>query len=175
MKPLHATQRKKSRRGFTLIELLVSLTLFSIVVSIAVGGFVRALRIQRQLAAFVAANGNVSLAIEQMSREIRTGRNFTAPREDELAFTNARNEAVVYALDPASGTITRQAGIKPAAAIISDTIIVKSLNFTLQFPRTDDNYPARITASLVVSPKANGVDTSEVRIQTTVSARSLGT
>lgn len=169
----HNTTRHRS--GFTIVELLVALTLFSIVVSIAVGGFVRALRIQRQLAAFVAANGNVSLAIEQMAREIRTGRDFSSPRADVLAFTNARSQAVTYEFDATRSTVTRRVDLGDAAPIVSETIYVRSLNFSLLFSRTDDPYPTRVTVSLVVSPKGDNVGQTEVRLQTTVSARSLGT
>jgi len=165
----------KRRSGFTIVELLVALTLFSIVVSIAVGGFVRALRIQRQLAAFVAANGNVSLAIEQMAREIRTGRDFSSSRPDVLSFTNARGEQVVYALDDARDAVTRRVDLGDAAPITSETVIVDALSFALLFERTDDPYPTRVTIGLSVAPKGDNVGQSEVRLQTTISARSLGT
>ncbi len=60
-------------RGFTIVELLVAMGIFLIVVEIAVGGFVNALRAQKQVAALIAAEGNADLALEQMAREIRTG------------------------------------------------------------------------------------------------------
>ncbi len=47
-----------SRAGFTLVELLVAIALFSIAVSVAVGGFVRVLRTQRQIVALIAANSS---------------------------------------------------------------------------------------------------------------------
>ena len=57
--------------GFTLVELLVAIGVFSILISVAVGTFARALRTQRQTAALIAANSNASLVLEQMAREIR--------------------------------------------------------------------------------------------------------
>jgi prepilin-type N-terminal cleavage/methylation domain-containing protein len=62
---------KKS--GFTLVELLITIALFTIIVSIAVGGFTNALKTQRQVSSLIATQSNVSLALEQMTREIRTG------------------------------------------------------------------------------------------------------
>jgi len=69
---LHNNHNHKSS-GFTLVELMVAIALFSILVSMAAGGFVRALRSERQVAAMMAAESNISLAMEEMTREIRTG------------------------------------------------------------------------------------------------------
>ncbi len=65
--------RDRKNGGFTLIELLVAIALFSIIVSVAVGGFVNALRTQRQITSLISAQSNAGLAIEQAAREIRTG------------------------------------------------------------------------------------------------------
>ncbi|MBS3903257.1 MAG: type II secretion system protein [Anaplasmataceae bacterium] len=67
---------QERRSGFTLVESLVAVGIFATVISLAAGGFVQALRTQRQLEGVISANSNASLAIEQMSREIRTGRAF---------------------------------------------------------------------------------------------------
>ena len=64
---------KNQQQGFTLVEVLVAIGLFSIVVAIGMGGFVQALRTQREIAALISAQSNASVALEQMAREIRTG------------------------------------------------------------------------------------------------------
>ncbi|MGD1003683.1 MAG: type II secretion system protein [Minisyncoccia bacterium] len=61
------------KKGFTLIEMLVTVSLFAIIITIAVGGFTNAERTQRQVSSLISAQSNVSLALEQMSRDIRTG------------------------------------------------------------------------------------------------------
>src|SRR5262249_39846319 len=58
--------------AFTLIELLVAIALFSTLVAIATGGFVNALRSERQASAMMAAESNVDIALEEMAREMRT-------------------------------------------------------------------------------------------------------
>ena len=65
--------RARHTKGFTLVELLVAMALFSILMAIAAGGFVRALRSEREVSAMMAAESNVKLALEQMAREMRTG------------------------------------------------------------------------------------------------------
>jgi prepilin-type N-terminal cleavage/methylation domain-containing protein len=98
--------RRVQRQGFTLVELLVSIALFSILVSIAAGGFVNALRTERQAAAMMAAESNVSIALEQMAREMRTGYLFCndiANNGNPTAI--CQNPGSVYgtAINPSSG------------------------------------------------------------------------
>jgi prepilin-type N-terminal cleavage/methylation domain-containing protein len=64
---------KDTKKGFTLIELLITVGLFTIIITIAVGGFTNAIRTQRQVSSLISAQSNVSLALEQMARQIRTG------------------------------------------------------------------------------------------------------
>ena len=61
------------KKGFTLVELLITVGLFTIIIAIAVGGFTNAIRTQQQVSSLISAQSNVSLALEQMTRAIRTG------------------------------------------------------------------------------------------------------
>lgn len=168
---------KDSRRsGFTIVELLVAMTVFSIVVAIATGAFIRALRTQRQLVAFAAANSNVSLVLEQMAREVRVGRSFVQGGTSELTFTNARGERVTYEYENAgTGVIYRRAGNAEAQQLTSDNVDVRNLRFRLAHEDDEDGYPARVTVTVEVTPKELGVSASVIRVQTTVSARDIGT
>lgn len=164
------------RSGFTIVELLVAMTVFSIVISIATGAFIRALRTQRQLVSFAAANSNVSLVLEQMAREIRVGRDFTQSDEKQLSFTNGRGEAVTYSYETGeAGGIYREVGTNRAQQLTADNVDVRDLRFILRFSDPEDAYPARVTIGIAVSPKELGVAASVIRVQTTVSARNLGT
>ena len=58
------------------MELVVAMTLFIIVVSIATGAFIHALKDQRDIRRLTSANSNISQALEIMAREVRTGENF---------------------------------------------------------------------------------------------------
>ena len=158
---LHDSCYKKG--GYTLIELLVSIGIFSIIVTIAVGGFVRALNTQKQATSLMAVNTNVASTIELMEREIRTGTNFSSLSPEILNFVNAKGESVSYAL-------VGEAIEKDGSKITDDNVSVKYLNFQL-FNIVD--YPSRINVSLGVSPKERGVEFGIINIQTTISSRNL--
>jgi prepilin-type N-terminal cleavage/methylation domain-containing protein len=70
---LISSKNQSRSSGFTLVELLVAIALFSILVAIAAGGFVRALRTEREVASMMSAESNISIALEEMTREMRTG------------------------------------------------------------------------------------------------------
>lgn len=65
--------RTRTTGGFTLIEMIVSLTLFSAVITIAVGAFLVLLAANKQLQEEQAVLTNLSFALDSMTREIRTG------------------------------------------------------------------------------------------------------
>jgi prepilin-type N-terminal cleavage/methylation domain-containing protein len=174
-----------AQAGFTLIEMMVAMTLFAVVVSIAAGGFVQALRTQRQTMALMAANDAMSFTVEQISREIRTGRDFSvANGGSELLFTNSKGQGVAYCFrdntysDPnAQNTVGRAvidappASCAAAKTISADTVRVRDLNFQLL---NDPLFPPRVTLVFAVSPKSEpGVKDAVYHLQSTVSARNF--
>lgn len=173
----------KNRSGFTLIELLVAFGIFAIVISIAVGGFIQALRSQRQLAALLTANSNVSLIIEQIAREIRTGTDFCFNRTScsspsHLSFINADNVRITYCLVGRSVERLEGNGIcggGNSRKVTADNVNVRYLNFRFFGNRTNDNYPPRITINIGLSPMTLGVSEAVIDLQTTISSRLLDT
>jgi prepilin-type N-terminal cleavage/methylation domain-containing protein len=175
---------RNNRRGFTLIELLIAVSLFAIAVAIAAGGFVRALRTQRQLIALISANSSASLAIEQIAREIRTGSGFDCSAGvpnafggltcQDLSFTNAAGEPVVYSLqadaDGADDVLARTAGTGAPEALTPADTQISNLQFILF---NNSAYPPRITITMGVTAKSYGLDSSVTNLQTTVSSRAL--
>ena len=181
MKKIH--QPAGARKGFTLIELLVAIGLFSVVVSISAGGLVQAFRTQRQAAALISANSNVSLALEQIAREIRTGYDFcktvNCPNQNQLFFKNAKKQSVAYCL--IGGSIQRAVGAVTCSGdtfrkITADNVEVKDLRFRVlwQYPpggAPGDNFQPRIIISVGVTSKEASLKDHAVYIQTTVSPR----
>lgn len=167
--------------GFTIVELLVAIAVFSTVISIAAGGFVTALKTQRQTAALISANSNVSLIIEQMMREIRTGYDFCQNNQscleggdDMISFTKGDGERVTYCL--ANSAIYRGSavGICDTAnfqKITADNVFVRSLKFLVKGGSPNDNLQPRVTILVGISSNEPGVSGSVIYLQTTVSSR----
>jgi prepilin-type N-terminal cleavage/methylation domain-containing protein len=167
------------RKGFTMIELLVAVGLFAIVTSIAMGGFANALRTQRQSAGLIGANSNVSLVLEQISREIRTGYDFcvngqNCPSLGELSFKNAKKQVVTYCLDQGGimrGTGPGGCGAAGIQKITADNVLVQHLEFYLDGNRPGDGRQPRITIAIGVSSKESGISGNVINLQTTLSPR----
>jgi prepilin-type N-terminal cleavage/methylation domain-containing protein len=181
------------QKGFTLIELLIAMSLFVVFISIASGGFVRALRTQRAIVALMAVNDNASLALEQMSREIRTGYNFCTKDNpvnslsngefldcaklpyNELMFVNASNKVVFYRLE--NGAIFREVLDGTNEKITGDNVRVRNFNIKLMGNKKADGFPPRITISISVSPESDISYLNDIytNVQSTISSRSLDT
>lgn len=185
-------QRCNSRnntRGFTILELVVAIGLFSIILTIAVGGFVRVLRTQREAAALLGANSAASLALEQIAREVRTGHFFCNGEETpgcdcvdsgscvlsrDIWFVNAEGRLVIYRL--LDGVIERSIdGNVNFEPITPSNVFVDHLFFAFFGNRRSDGFPPRITISLGAGIHAAGTGRGIINLQTTVSARLIDT
>ena len=155
----------QSKRGFTMIELLVAISLFVVVVSVASGVFIKSLRTQRQIVSLMAANDNASLALEQMIREIRTGRSFST-NGSQLSFTNYLEEPVTYELD--LGSIK-----KNGKSITASNVNVSYFNISLLGEGLNDGRSTRATIGLGVSAKGSSLESFVTNLQTTVSVRTI--
>ncbi|MGB7957378.1 MAG: prepilin-type N-terminal cleavage/methylation domain-containing protein [Minisyncoccia bacterium] len=191
--------RARHTKGFTLVELLVAVALFSILMAIAAGGFVRALRSEREVSAMMAAESNVNLALEQMAREMRTGYLFChdpgVPSPNEacascsvvalgatqvwtcptIEFYNASGEKVDYSLD-ANNVLERADSAENSGLpepLTSDNISVTDLNFTIFGNVEGDTWNPRVTVAIGVQPNDNTVTWSTANLETTISARSI--
>lgn len=162
----------ENQAGYTIAEMIVAMGIFLILISIASGSFVRILRTQRETVSLLAANGNASLAMEQISREIRTGGAFSN-FGDEFHFTNSKNESVIYRLNSSSGKIERSSDGVAFNEITADNVRVNNLDFILFNGTPGDQYPTRITAVLQASPSNYSGGNSAINLQNTISARVL--
>jgi prepilin-type N-terminal cleavage/methylation domain-containing protein len=68
--------KRHSQQGFTLIELMTSLAIFTIIVTISLGSILGIFAANRKSRALRAIMGNLNLAVETMSREMRYGSNY---------------------------------------------------------------------------------------------------
>ena len=179
----HHQQRHSS--GFTLVELLVTIALFSILISIAVGGFVRALRTEREVSGMMATESNASIALEEMTREMRTGYAFIGVGNCSLTsqqsqacrgvqFYNANGQQVAY-IQNANGALTRTTA-SSSYPLMGGNVSTTFLSFTLfgDVNGVDNtHWPPRVTISLGVAPSSTNLSFSTINLQTTVSARGI--
>jgi prepilin-type N-terminal cleavage/methylation domain-containing protein len=186
------------KKGFTLIELLVAIGIFSITIAIAVGGFVHALRTQREIAALVAVQSNASTVLEQMARELRTGYLFchdpgvNTPNSTCLSacvvsgnewrcdglldFYNANSQNVDYRLNPATQALERtNSGAFGYVPFTGGNVKLNYLTFRLFGQTEGDHWAPRITIMMGVSPSSTDATlmSNKVNLQTTVSVRSI--
>ncbi len=153
------------RRGFTVIELMVAMSMFVVLIGVATGTFLETLRVQRIVTELSAANNNATQAIEQISREIRTGYSFeqsTPP--DILKFINYKNETIIYKMENSDKIARSNDGGSTWNAITAPEVKVKRFNV---YVTTGANVMPRVTVVIsIAGPKNIDVD-----LQTTISSR----
>lgn len=162
---------KKDTRAFSIIEFLAALSLFVIIISMAVSIFLRALRTQKTALLLMEANDNASLIIEGMSLEIRPGINFKSNGKD-LEFSMATTgDFIRYQLKEdylEKGVKKTIEGEFDYQRITPDSIGINDFRI---FLGPTNNYPPRITVSLAASPKDEFLKDIAINIQTTISSR----
>ncbi len=171
-------------KAFVLIELIVALGIFSIIMAITTGGFINFLKTQRQTSSFAFVNNTLSVVLEQMTKEIRTGKNFSVDGvpcqpQSAISFDNAKGKHVIYYLE--SGTVKRG---ESATVILTDCslgqaitgskVSVGYLKFIVLNNQSGSGYPPRITVLVGANPNNEYASIYSVNLQTTVSSRKLG-
>jgi len=157
------------RDGFTIVELLVALSLFAIVVSVVAGVFASSMRTQRAVTMLMAANDNASLVLEQMSREVRTGFQFSISLGgNKLRFINQYGEPVSYELNDSVGSLERN-----GVSLTSENVLVNYLSFGLLGEEVGDGQSTRVIIRIGVSSTDERVKDIVTSLQTSVSSRQL--
>jgi type II secretory pathway pseudopilin PulG len=157
-------------KAFTLAELLVAMSVFIVIVSIAVGVFLRTIKNERRLITTMNMMSNLNFSLEQIAREIRGGYLFSGSPNvctSTIAFKNFEGADIVYSLD--GGTILRN-----NLPLTSSNINVGDLCFLLiNSSSTEICDPWRIGIFLSVAPRQSEDFIKPFYIQTTVSSRIL--
>lgn len=99
---------EKLKQGFTLVEMIVAIGLFTIVLFISSSAFLAVLNADRKSRATRIAIDNLNLALEDMSRRVKTGTTYncggasgtqdcaTSPWGTTLAITDQGGERIIY-------------------------------------------------------------------------------
>jgi hypothetical protein len=168
---------------------MIAMGIFVAVMGIIVGIFVNSLRGQRNLLGLIAINNNLSLSLEQMTREIRVGRDFsiTGVGNEVLIFRINNTEFIAYRHVPGAQTVERGTctgtvtdcdgtGDFPnfSPIVSSDVAIVNADFFIVTNPATSLPFePTRVTVVMEVGSREAQLASITTNIQTTVSARNF--
>lgn len=113
-------------RGFTLIELMVSLGVFTIVMTIAAGGYLVMINVNRHAQGVATGINNLSFALDTMTRSIRTGTQYSCDGAGDcssggssLSFTDQDGNRVTY---KQSGAAILSTEVPPSGGTISYTL-----------------------------------------------------
>jgi len=92
--------------GFTLVEMITAVGLFSMVMVVGMGALLNVLNANKQAQAIQTAVNNLNLAMEMMSREIRTGYDYHCGGLGDLSTTrDCLGGENLIALEPYNGDI----------------------------------------------------------------------
>jgi type II secretory pathway pseudopilin PulG len=127
----------KTEKGFTLVEMLISVSIFIVIVTMAMGSLVVIFQSNRQTASIRLALDNANFALNAMSRDIRLSKKFTCgggdgvcDGDDEISFPFF-SKTITY--KKVGGIITKQvdttSGDGPALPLTSDRYDISELRF----------------------------------------------
>lgn len=169
--------KKIKQKGMTLAELIVAIGIFVIIVTVAVGIFLSALKANRKIKAQEEILDNARYSLETISKELRMSEivNVTGTFNNlnVTAYKNRGNSSPInYYLRTANGRIYKDdtSDSDPAQPITDAGLNVTDLKF---YVSKTDNIQPKVTIMMYVSSRGSKPEEiSKIRLQTTVSSRS---
>ncbi|HUY62400.1 MAG TPA: type II secretion system protein [Candidatus Paceibacterota bacterium] len=152
-----ANDRIPVRSGFTLIELMVAVGLFAVVMTIATGAYLIMIGADREAHAVTTGINNLSFALEDMTRTIRTGFDYCLGTTNtcsgtDFSFSDATDppgDYIKYFLNSTTNGIDQYDSRTGATTPLTDSSVdITSLLFTsynAQTVRQGDYGQARVT------------------------------
>jgi prepilin-type N-terminal cleavage/methylation domain-containing protein len=168
-------------KGFTLIEIIVSMAIFSVVMVVALGAFLKIVDVNKRAQTVEAAVNNLTFTIESMTRELRTGKSYELnPGKNQVTFiakytTGSPPVPIYYAYRLSSSKIQRaigpSAGTKPGSSDFAEATApnVKVTDLSFELDHTGNIPLIRIFATGEVGSVEKAKTTFSV--QTAVSQR----
>ncbi len=161
---------------------MVSVTVFTVVVGVGTGAFIVMIKSQRHILGAVAVQGDASVVMELMAKEIRTGKSFQilnpisgAPGQHgtTLRFINYKDETIEYNYDSGSYAVTKSINGGTAQRLTSVKVKITSLRFVLQNSGADSKQPL---VSIMAVFESTGQRVEQIvtsAIETSISIREL--
>ncbi|MEX2010250.1 MAG: type II secretion system protein [Parcubacteria group bacterium] len=177
----------KKNSGFTLLEIMVSLSIFMVVMTISMGAILNVYDANRKSRAESAVMGNLNLAVETMTREMRFGRNYhcgstgvlTNPQNcasggNYMSFLSSEGVQIIYRQ---SGTLIEKSTSGGAfLAVTAPEVRVESLEFFVlgsTIEATGSEQQPRVLIKIKGNAGEKAIARSEFALQTLVSQRRL--
>ena len=172
--------------GFTLVEMIVSIGLFTIVLFIATNAFLTIVNADRKSRSVRVATDNLNLALEDMSRRIKTGTTYFCgtpdaggvgdcnPPADTFSFTGQDGiTRVTYSYNANEKSIRREIG-GVSMRVTSPEVFITSLKFIVQgsaLAPGDKNQPYVVVVVDGTLSAGPSVSNTTFKIQTAVTQR----
>ena len=186
--PFHNFMYRNTQNGFTLIEMLISVTVFTVVVTIATGSLVQVLAASRKVQAQNIVIGNLDLALENIARNVRLGFNFHCgdsgnrlfPADcasvglDFLSFTafnGTRTAFRHFGTRIEKSTNCASTGCSGWASITAPEIVVESMLFYVDGTTAGDNRQPRVLVNVQGIAGSKAPETATFKVQTTITQR----
>ncbi|MFH1947487.1 MAG: type II secretion system protein [Candidatus Magasanikbacteria bacterium] len=161
--------------GFTLIEMIVAIAVFTVVMTVTLATYLNVSDIQRKANALRVVNDNVSFALETMTREIRTNKDYTDCGAKCLSFTNDDSQMITYSFNSTDNSIERDiiGDSNPPLRLTSPDIKIEDLVFNIR-----DGVSAQEQPMVTIFIKASAGEKIKIKntlnVQTTITKRELG-
>lgn len=172
----------QTKNGFTLVEMTVSLGLFTIIMFIATSAFLSIVNTDRKARSVRIAADNLNIALEDMSRRIKTGSAYDcgaiggatncAAGENSINFKDEDDVLTTYRLNQTNGSIYRKIGAGTDLQITSPEITITNLKFVVSgsdVGSVDNKQP--MVVIVIDGSLGSGATESGFKIQTTVTQR----
>lgn len=157
-----------AKRGFTLVELIVAVGLFALIMTLSAGAYLLMIAVNRQVQSVATGIDNLSFALEDMTRSIRTGTGYSSAVGSSFSFTNAEGNPVDYRL--VGGAIEKtRSGV--SSRITEPSVTVGSLTFYPEGTARGDQVQARVVIVVSGTVSSGPGKTEPFTVETSASMR----
>ncbi len=178
---------KQKKKGFSLVELMVAVSIFAIVMLIGTGAILAIVNGNKKNQSMQVAISNLNYAVENMTRNMKTGRGFQNSADfnyptDNITFTTTDDENVkyFYASNVDSNGDTKGSLMiqyldepgAPAIAVTAPEIDIDTLTFAVTGADANDGFQPAVII-YIAGTVSNGSLTTDFALHTSVTQRSV--
>ena len=161
--------KNSENKGFTLIELMVAISIFMMVMVMAMGGVIVASDAAKKADKLRTAMDNVNFAMESMTRSIRMGTSYIGTNgDDAFAFTSSSGDHISYNLE---GDKLQRCDIG-CSSMVSSGVAISQLQFYPKGTDINDGIQPSVYIIMKGTVNVNG-ESYSFALQTMASQRNL--